>query len=292
MTSPIINNYKNAIVAGSDGRNMLVDLQYMPGAGPKPLLIFAHGFKGFKDWGHWIALFEKMVYGGFSCLRFNFSHNGVNPKSPADLSDMDAFRLNNYSKECFDLNQIINWAVSGIEWPADAPKLGKIGLIGHSRGGPIVLLQAARDQRIGAVATWASVHSLDYSWKNRDEASMLEWKKKGVDYVLNSRTGQKMPIDYQLVEDFNQNKEKLDTQDAVKSLRCPGLIVHGTADPAVPVADAYLLKSWQPALSLSLIEGGDHVFDGRHPFNGQELPKASLELVKQTTQFFNKHLFY
>ena len=34
------------------GRPFAADATYQPGPGPRPVIVFVHGFKGFKDWGH------------------------------------------------------------------------------------------------------------------------------------------------------------------------------------------------------------------------------------------------
>jgi pimeloyl-ACP methyl ester carboxylesterase len=280
-----MNILKNHIVAGSQGRPVLVDAYYLPDGNPKPVVLFAHGFKGFKDWGHWHLIFRRMALEGFVCLKFNFSHNGTTPAHPDRFDDLEAFGQNNYSKELFDLEQVINWLEEQDEVPEEEMELSRLTLIGHSRGGPIVLIQAARDERVGAVVTWASVKSLDYAW---EAPGLIEdWKQKGVYYVLNGRTGQEMPLYYQMYEDFIQNRELLDSRKALNKLEKPGLIIHGTQDPAVPAEHAQKLKEWQPRLTLYLIQGADHVFGGRHPYSSEDLPDFSRELVEQTVHFLN-----
>ena len=44
----------------------------------KNLIIFCHGFKGFKDWGPWNLVAEHFAKAGFFFIKFNFSHNFVN----------------------------------------------------------------------------------------------------------------------------------------------------------------------------------------------------------------------
>ena len=62
---------------------------------PKPLVIFSHGYKGFKDWGCWNLVAEAFKNSGFAFVKFNFSHNGGTIKQPLDFPDLDAFDENN-----------------------------------------------------------------------------------------------------------------------------------------------------------------------------------------------------
>ena len=42
---------------------------------PTPVLVFCHGFKGFKDWGHYNWVSQKSAESGLALLKFNFSFN-------------------------------------------------------------------------------------------------------------------------------------------------------------------------------------------------------------------------
>ena len=47
------NLEKNLVLENKNGRKFLADL-YIPDKAEKlPVVIFAHGYKGFKDWGAW-----------------------------------------------------------------------------------------------------------------------------------------------------------------------------------------------------------------------------------------------
>ena len=42
----------NLIISGSQNKSISIDFSYKSSLLKKPLIIFIHGFKGFKDWGH------------------------------------------------------------------------------------------------------------------------------------------------------------------------------------------------------------------------------------------------
>ena len=111
-----------------------------------------------------------------------------------------------------------------------------------------------------------------------------EWKRTGVEYYLNGRTKQQMPLYYQLYEDYQQNHERLNIQRAISDLNIPILLCHGTLDPAVPVDVAYFLKQWQPNAQLFTIES-DHVFGRSHPWGLDNLPEAMERVVAVSLAF-------
>lgn len=274
------------IIPGSGLRPMSADL-YMPDTNEKyPVVIYAHGFNGFKDWGNFSRIAQPFTAAGLALLSFNFSHNGTTPESPEDFSDLEAFGNNNYTKQLYDLDCVINWVTSeGIQ---RFPQLdtGAISLVGHSMGGGMVILKAAADKRVRKVAGWASISHCNTPWGKWTKAMMDQWQKEGVAFYENKRTAQQMPLYYQLFEDFQQHREQLDILQAAGSLTIPMLICHGLQDPAVPVECAYLLKMANPRAECFITEG-DHVFNRRHPAESEELPEAMEAVVQRTIRFFN-----
>jgi uncharacterized protein len=113
---------------------------------------------------------------------------------------------------------------------------------------------------------------------------MREWKKTGVAYILNGRTKQQMPLNYQLYEDWYNNKERLDIDSAVRTLNIPMLICHGLNDEAVNVSAAHHLKALKPDAELFLTDS-DHVFGRKHPWTENTLPNAMQLVVDRTIEF-------
>ncbi|MEM1320914.1 MAG: alpha/beta fold hydrolase [Bacteroidota bacterium] len=280
----MIHTTSNIRLESPAGRPFLLDFYHDPQQPQAPLLLFAHGFKGFKDWGHWERLAQHFVAAGFAFAKFNFSHNGTTPEEPEHFGDLEAFGQNNYSKELSDLDRVLQWVAEDLPGLAPMVDTSKIALIGHSRGGGIGIIKAAEEERIGALITWAAVSRLDYMWQQRPE--LLDgWKADGVLHILNGRTKQQMPLYYQLVEDFETHRQRLDARQAMQQLNKPCLIIHGDEDPAVPLAAAQELKALNPAAQLHIIKGANHVFGGSHPYTDASLPPHSAELAEQSIQF-------
>jgi acetyl esterase/lipase len=279
---------ENKVLLGTSGREFSFDL-YLPekeNSKPFPCLVFAHGFKGFKDWGHWYKIAEKFADSGYAFLKFNFSHNGVTIDNPTDFSDFEAFGNNNFSKELADTENVITWLSKNAEdYFIDKEK---IVMVGHSRGGPIAILTAAKDKRIAALITWASVAELNYAWHNT--VFIKEWKAKGEIISTNARTGQKLPLYYQLYEDFEKHAAEFSVKEALKYFIKPFLLIQGTADQAINADSANYLLKYAPKAKKIMIEDADHVFGGQHPFpEDRSLPQHSILLVKHCIDFLREN---
>ncbi|MFA0962806.1 alpha/beta hydrolase family protein [Roseivirga sp. BDSF3-8] len=286
-TSPSIVRSGNLSLTGTKhGRAFLYDFRFVPTGQPKPIVIFVHGFKGFKDWGYFNMMADHMATHGLVVAKLNLSHNGTTPDSPVDFADLEAFGQNNFGLELDDLGQLIDTLTdTGSRLPDNEADKSGLHLIGHSRGGSLVLLKAAEDKRVKKVVTWAAVHDLAKRWGSD---FLDEWEKKGVQYIPNARTGQEMPLYYQLVEDFKANEPRYSIPHLLPNLEAPLLIVHGTADPSVDVEAAKQLKKWKPTAEMALVEGGDHVFGGGHPWEENELPGPAADVIEKTIAFLTR----
>ena len=274
---------KKDLILPTEGKKpILFDVYYQASAGPKPLVIFCHGYKGFKDWGPWHLVAEAFANAGFCFVKFNFSHNGGTVEQPIDFPDLDAFAENNFSKELDDLERLLTHFDNGCE---HLPKIGsKTSLIGHSRGAGIVLIKAKEDARIDNVITWAGVS--DFKSRFQEGTDEFEyWKRKGVIFVENSRTKQQLPHNFQFYEDFKSNEERFTLKKVVKGLEKPLLIIHGTDDETVGLNEAQAMQQWSSTAQIEIIADADHVFGGSHPWEDESLPQHLKEAVEKTTDF-------
>ncbi len=245
-----------------------------------PVVIFCHGYKGFKDWGCWNLVAEKFANSGFNFLKFNFSHNGVTSIKRTEFDDLNAFGNNNYTKELSDLESVINWVKS--EKSQDPLfDTDSIFIIGHSRGGGIVSLAAAQNENLKRAVVWASVFDLTARLPKNTE----EWKKQGVVYQLNGRTNQEMPLFYQFYENTILNKKELSIAIQGKKVSIPFCIIHGMDDKAVSFEEAEKLHEVIPTSELILIENTGHTFGSSHPWKENHLPKELNEVVEETIRF-------
>ena len=259
---------------------ILLDYGYIPNGKPKPVIVFVHGFKGFKDWGHFNKVMHYFIEQGFAFVKFNFSHNGGTIEQPIDFPDLEAFGNNNYTKELDDLRTVIDWITEEREFTEFDPT--QIYLIGHSRGGGISILAANEDDRIKKLITWAAVADLI----NRFPQEQLDhWKKEGVIYIENARTNQQMPLYYQLAEDTLANVDRFNIEEAAKKITIPHLVIHGTADEAVHADEGKKINGWNVNSELYIVEGAGHTFGAVHPYELADFPDELQLILDKTLKF-------
>lgn len=273
---------QNLLLTEENKKPIIYDLVYKKTSSPLPLVIFCHGYKGFKDWGAWQLVAERFAEAGFAFLKFNFSHNGGTVEQPIDFPDLDAFAENNFSLEMEDLDRVINSVQNGNK--NISTEISSISLIGHSRGGGIVLIKAEEDSRINKVVTWASVSDFKPRFHENTE-HFDKWKETGVTYVENSRTKQQLPHNFQFYKDYKENENRFTIKRAVENLKKPLLILHGDEDPTVSLKEAQALHSWNTGSELAIIAGADHVFGAKHPWSESSLPKDLKKVVDKTIDF-------
>jgi pimeloyl-ACP methyl ester carboxylesterase len=270
-------NLINVIYTGSQKRKSLYDL-FIPENFEGDLILFIHGYMGFKDWGAWNLMGESFKKLGFGFCKFNMTHNGGTVNQPIDFSDLEAFANNTYSKEVFDVDFILQ------EIKKVLPETPRIHLLGHSRGGGIGLL-CAKNPLVSSVTTLAGIASIESRFSNLE--MIQEWKKTGVRYVQNQRTKQNMPHNYVQYLDFIENKENLNIQNACQELTKPNLVIHGDGDTSVQISEGKLIATWTNS-PLYEIQNADHTFGSVHPWSEENLPEPLQEVITIISTFIQK----
>ena len=272
----------NFILERKDNKPLVIDVLFNKEKENQPIVIFCHGYKGFKDWGAWNLMAKQITNAGFCFIKFNFSHNGGTTQEPIDFPDLEAFGNNNYTKELDDLGDIIDWGVKYFKENTFI-NTSKIYLIGHSRGGGICILKTAVDSRIKKLITLASV--CDFEKRTATIGNLEQWEKEGVKYVTNGRTKQQMPHYYQFYQDFIQNKDRLNIKAACKKLAVPHLIIHGQEDTSIKLTEAENIHKWNSTSKLCIIKNANHVFNTKHPWEFDILSKELSEATSKIIHF-------
>ncbi len=249
-----------------------------------PCIIYVHGFKGFKDWGFVPVTGQYLAAMGYRMLTFNFSHNGIGD-NPVEFTELEKFRDNTFSLELSEAREVIQayhqGRIFGVQPHA------AIGLLGHSRGGGIALLAGQASPEVQAVCTWAAVST----FRHYPPQTIAQWEKDGVLPIVNSRTGQVMELGWGIHEDLMEHIDgRLNIERATREMGKPLCVIHGTKDPAVSIEDGMAIAGWagDHLSRFEKIQGADHVFGARHPF---ETSNPDLDHVWQVTlDFFQTHL--
>lgn len=274
---------KNNILQSTfHNKPILTDVFYKQNQIKKPIVIFCHGYKGFKDWGAWDLMATEFADNNFFFIKFNFSHNGGTVENPIDFPDLDAFGKNNYSIELNDLENVINW-ISDNEGYKNEIDTDNITLIGHSRGGGIVTIKASENTKVSKVISWCGVS--DYKVRFGTKEAREKWEKDGVTYIQNSRTKQQLPHYYQFFEDFQANESRLNIKRACENMKIPHLIIAGENDTTVVPQEGQNMHTWNPKSKFVIIKGMNHTLGAKYPWEFDELPDELTQTISESVQF-------
>jgi len=209
-----------------------IDYSFHPGVRADVLVILGHGLTGNKDRPLLVALANGLAAHGWPCLRISFSGHGASE---------GRFEDSCITKEIGDLQAVLS----------SVPDDVKVVYVGHSMGGAVGVLTAARDLRISALVTLAGMTHTAAFVKREFSAvtpgAGLMWDDKNC------------PLSQSFVDDLNAIESTL---PAGESLIQPWLLVHGDGDDLVPICDgrdafeaATCEKQWLE------VAGAGHAFD-------------------------------
>lgn len=209
-----------------------IDHTFHPGARADALVILAHGMTGNKDRPHLVALAEGLSARGWPCLRISYAGHGGSEGRFVDAC---------ITKEIGDLQAVLDVV----------PDTAQVAYIGHSMGGAVGVLAAARDLRIRALVSLAGMtHTAAFVQREFFDVTPDEgfiWEDEN------------FPLSRTLVDDLGRIENTLAAAAAVTQ---PWLLIHGDADDLVPAQDgrdafeaATCEKKWVE------IAGAGHSFD-------------------------------
>ncbi len=268
----------------ADGGPLRGEVRTAGGGEGRPAVVICHGFKGFKDWGFFPKLAERLARAGMTAVSFNFGGSGVGPDGET-FSEPERFGHCTYTNDLADLSTITEALQSG-DLTEELPAAANYGLFGHSRGGGIAVLHAAKQSAVRAVVSWAAIAKL-IRW---DREVIERWRATGTQDIVNTRTGETLKLHTDMLQDIEGNRKVLDIPNAAARVRAPWLILHGSNDESVPTAEAEILlaASDNTRTELRVIPNGTHTFGAKHPWSGytQQLTQA----MDDTVGWFASHL--
>lgn len=202
--------------------------------GAREIVLIGHGVTGNKDRPFVVALAEGFAKAGITTLRFSFSGNGTSAGK---------FTQSTVSKEVEDLGAVIN-----------AVQDNSICYVGHSMGGAVGVLRAAKDSRIKALVSLAGmVHTKAFAER---EFGMV---KPGEGFMWDDTN---CPLSQDYMDDMASIGSVIDEAPKIK---VPWLLVHGTEDDVVPIQESreIFARANEPKQFVEL-KGANHVFAGEH----------------------------
>lgn len=244
----------------------------------RSVVVIAHGYKGFKDWGMF-PYTARALSDEHEVISFNFSHAGIG-EDLQNFTELDKFARNTYQREIKDMEILLSYL-------SQHHRFGSLPLflLGHSRGGGDSLLYALdHPAEIAGVIAWNGITNLDLF----TEQQKSEMREKGRTHVLNGRTGQQMPLDAIVIEDLEQQAERYQIVERMKQASFPAVLIQGSEDGEHLRRGSEQLTRLRPDIEWVQIPGGNHTFGTVHPFAGTT-PQLE-QAISATREFINRVL--
>ena len=204
-----------------------------------PLITLCHGFTTSKDGRTYSRLETMLKQKGISTFRFDFFGHGESGGKFEEITLSEA--VNDVFKAIFFLKE------SGYS---------KIGLMGSSFGGFASLIAASQMPGLSLLALKSPVSDYLGLLIARDQKiDIRQWEKTGSIPVIGS-DGQSLKLNYS----FYLDAETIKSEDAIKKIKAPTLIVHGDKDETVPLQQSITCSHMLEDCRLEIIAGADHIY--------------------------------
>jgi dienelactone hydrolase len=279
--------HEAVVLHSSEGDKLRTDVRYIANGRKKPVLLFLHGFKGFKDWGPFPLVCERFAEQQFVSIAFNFSHNGVADQL-MEFTELDRFAHNTISTELREVHDVLGLLLAG-KLPIDGAEFDpdRIGIVGHSRGAALGILAGAHYHDVKAVSAWAPVSRFDRFTPRQKE----KWRQKGYLEVMNSRTGQRMRMNASFIDDLERNSERLDIIQSAHRMTAAGKklqLIAASEDLTAPPKESQEIRyaAGIDNSEIQIIERTGHTFGVEHPFKG--MTPAIETVMAMTIDFFKR----
>ena len=214
----------------SDGHRLVGVLYLARGEEPKPTVLLLHGCPGLeKNLDLAVRLRER----GWNALLFHYRGCWG-------------------SAGRYDLRTIPRDVTAAIDHVAGCPRVdaARIAVLGHSMGGWAALVTAAVEPRLQSIAVYGSAARLGAGLRLSPDRIEQEFTR------FLATTPEELTVQLNMVA------ERMDGLAAAAAIEPrPLLVVHGTADRWVPVAQARELRERAgPSCCYVEVEGADHAF--------------------------------
>ncbi|KAM7515643.1 hypothetical protein LguiA_005226 [Lonicera macranthoides] len=203
-------------------------------------------------------LSSTAVRDGFSpSLRTKSSLLEIESSVAAAKSESEGtFEFVTYAREADDLHAIIQHFKG----------TGRVitAILGHSKGGDVVLLYASKYQDIPTVVNVSGRYDLKRGLEDRLGEDFLQRIKKDGFIDVTTKNGE---VCYRVMEESLMERLNTNMHEACLQIdkECRVLTVHGSDDEAIPVEDAYEFDKIIPNHKLHIVEGADHGYTSHQP---------------------------
>ena len=215
-------------------------------------VVVAHGMLSSKGSDKHRMICEAAAEAGVLALRFDFRGRGDSGGDPSILT---------VSNEIEDLSAVIAFVRDR--------GCSRVMVVGSSLGGSVALLVGAKNNGLLGLVTIAAPARLP----NRPRDAWGGSGQSNRDNLIEVAPGEFIDAA------FFRDAARHDVEAAAHALACPLLIIHGRADPVVPIDDAILLAERAPNADLVTHPTAGHRFDQ---------PEERSWLIERVTGFIEE----
>ncbi|KAJ8766918.1 hypothetical protein K2173_011736 [Erythroxylum novogranatense] len=230
--------------------------------GSEEVVVLCHGFRSSKGQELIENLAVALGNEGISAFRFDFSGNGESEGS---------FAYGNYLREADDLRAVVEHFFG--------EKRVISAILGHSKGGDVVLLYASKYHDVNKVVNISGRYDLKRGIEERLGKGFLEKiKEEGFIDVKNQTGG----VNYRVYLDDLMDRLNTDMHKACLEIDrdCRVFTVHGSDDEIIPLEDAYEFSKIIPNHNLHIIDGANHSYTSHQV----EVVSIVLDFIKANLQ--------
>ncbi|KAL0888086.1 hypothetical protein Bca101_012069 [Brassica carinata] len=244
--------HRRVVIENSHGEKLVGVLH---DTGSIKTVVICHGIHSSKDRIPMLTIANVFERANISSFRFDFAGNGGEVYLLMLMGffreSQGSFRYGNYRREAEDLRSVLqhlrgeNRVISAI--------------IGHSKGGSVVLLYAAKYKDVQTVVNISGRFFLERGMERRLGKDYFTRIKENGFIDVRNRKGK---FEYRVTEESLMDRLGTNTHEACLSIHenCRVLTVHGTNDRIVHVTEASEFAKYIKNHKLCLIEGADHEF--------------------------------
>jgi alpha-beta hydrolase superfamily lysophospholipase len=215
-----------------------------------PVIVICHGFTGDKVGTNQmnVGLANELETAGYAVVRFDYLGSGDSDGDFASDTVVSGWQE--------DLRNVVAWVRRQKEFSGNP-----LVLYGHSLGGLIVLTYKDPKGEVSARIVFAPVIDAVGNLRTRLIGTDL-WQKSFRGETIANFYGKAFSLKPQFVRDLVANH--YDPLGDAAALKTPLLVIHGTADVAVPMEGSdVLFERYTGPKELKILDI-DHVAAGRH----------------------------
>ncbi|MFW6145892.1 MAG: alpha/beta hydrolase family protein [Planctomycetota bacterium] len=271
---------------GAADQTIRGDVHLPAGGDPAPVVLLAHGFKGFADYGFLPLLGMRLVHSGTAVVRFSFSHCGIAGGEGGDAENFDRpdlFEHDTFGRQIEDTLALIAAIRHGTLPGGERLDGERIGMIGHSRGGVTAILTTGATDALKILVTLATPCECLH-----DRALREKVLAEGRAPSPSGRTGEMLYVGRDFIDDLDCAGERYDLLKLLAGYPRPFLAVHGQADETVDYHAAERLAAAHAhgPTELVIVPDAGHTFEFRHGQDGStdafdRVSAAVIAFVKQ-----------